>query len=137
MQQTIKLRNLESEIVFSTSRSSGPGGQNVNKVNSKVELRFNINNSALLTDSEKTKILLRLKTKINTEGELLIVSQSERTQLRNKQKTIEKFYTLITFALREIKKRKPTKPTRSSNEKRLQLKKARSQVKTLRNRNML
>lgn len=133
MSNLIQHRNFESEFTFATSRSGGPGGQNVNKVNTKVELRFSIDNSTLLSELEKHKIKSLLKNRINNEGELLITAQSERSQLKNKGKAIERFYQLINMALKPVKKRKPTLPTRSSIEKRLQLKKEKSQRKALRN----
>jgi len=112
----------ERELVFTTSRSSGPGGQHVNKVSTKVELRFHIPNSVLLNDEEKDVLLLKLKNKINSKGELIIVSQDERSQFKNKEKAIEKFYELLQKALTPPKKRKPTKPTQASKEKRLEKK---------------
>ncbi|MCD4790284.1 MAG: aminoacyl-tRNA hydrolase [Bacteroidales bacterium] len=108
--------------MFTSSRSSGPGGQHVNKVSTKVELRFHIPNSGLLNDEEKDILLIKLKNKINSEGELIIVSQDERSQLKNKEKVIEKFYELLQKALIPPKKRKPTKPTQASKEKRLEKK---------------
>jgi ribosome-associated protein len=121
-----------SEIIFSTSRSSGPGGQNVNKVNTKVELRFNIYQSEGLSEIEKEKITARLKNKITSKGDLLIVSQSARTQLMNKQKAIDKFYKLIYSALKDKVKRKATSPTHASAMERLEKKKKRSSLKKLR-----
>ncbi len=112
----------ERELVFTSSRSSGPGGQHVNKVSTKVELRFHIPNSGLLNDEEKDILLIKLKNKINSEGELIIVSQDERSQLKNKEKVIEKFYELLQKALIPPKKRKPTKPSQASKEKRLEKK---------------
>ena len=137
MLNTLKHRNFESEFTFATSRSGGPGGQNVNKVNTKVELRFSIENSTLLSDIEKHKIKSLLKNRINNEGELLITAQSERSQLKNKEKAIERFYQLVGMALKPVKRRKPTSPTRSSVEKRLQLKKEKSQRKALRGKTLL
>jgi ribosome-associated protein len=125
-------RNLEEEFVFSSSRSSGPGGQNINKVNTKVELRFNLSNSARLTGKEKILIAEKLANKINRDGELIIVSQSERSQLKNKNVAIEKFYSLISKALTVRKKRRPTSPTRKSKEDRLNVKRLRSSVKRTR-----
>lgn len=128
----IRDRNIESEFVFQTSRSSGPGGQNVNKVSSKVELRFNIEASSLLTDEEKGIILTKLANKINKDGVLVIVAQTDRSQLKNKEKVIEKFYQLIEKVLTPRKKRYKTNPTKSSIEKRLVSKKVKSQIKSAR-----
>jgi len=125
-------RNLENEFVFSASRSGGPGGQNVNKVSTKVELRFNISVSTAFSEQEKEILFRKLKNKINKEGELLIVSQSERSQLLNKQVATEKFYILISKALTIPKSRRATRPTFSSRLKRLEEKKNRGSVKKLR-----
>ncbi len=125
-------RNLENEFIFSTSRSGGPGGQNVNKVSTKVELRFNLVSTSLFTDSEKEIIFRKLKNKINKEGELILVSQSERTQLMNKKKVTEKFYVVVSNALTVPVKRRSTKPTFASKVKRLEEKKNRGNIKKLR-----
>jgi ribosome-associated protein len=130
--EDLKYRNFESEFVFSTSRSGGPGGQNVNKVSTKVELRFSINSTLLLSETEKEMIFKKLKNKINKEGELLLVSQSERTQLRNKEVVTEKFYDLVAKALTVPLKRRKTRPTLSSKLKRLEEKKNRGFIKKLR-----
>lgn len=119
----------EREIEFKTSRSSGPGGQHVNKTNTKVELRFNILNSALLDEETKVILMSKLKSKINKEGEFIIVVQEERSQLRNKEIALQKFYDLLGKALTPTKKRKPTKPTTSSKIKRLKQKKEKSETK--------
>ncbi|MCB8963810.1 MAG: aminoacyl-tRNA hydrolase [Bacteroidales bacterium] len=122
-------RDFSSEFKFSTSRSGGPGGQNVNKVSTKVELRFNVIESLLLWADEKEIVLKKLQNKINKEGELVLVSQSERSQLGNKERVIEKFYTLLRKTLTPQKLRKPTKQTKASKEKRLQSKKLNSEKK--------
>jgi ribosome-associated protein len=121
-----------NEIVFTASRSSGPGGQNINKVNTKVELRFNINKSEVLTANEKLLLFERLKKKINTDGDLIVVSQSERTQLMNKKKAEENFFKLIIKALAKNPERIATTPSKASNKKRLEKKKKRSDIKKLR-----
>lgn len=123
---------LETEFMFSASRSSGPGGQNVNKVNTRVELRFSIYSSAFLSNSEKHLLLHKIKNRINSEGEIILVSSSERSQWRNKAKVIEKFFTLTEKALTPRKKRINTSPTKASRLKRLENKKIRSGKKQLR-----
>lgn len=128
----LRERNFDDEFVFQTSRSGGPGGQNVNKVSSKVELRLNIETSALFTQEEKGIILIKLANKINKVGELVIVAQTDRSQLKNKEKVIEKFFLLIEKALTPRKKRLNTKPTKASIEKRLVSKKVQSMIKSTR-----
>lgn len=122
-------RDFSSELHFSASRSSGPGGQNVNKVNTKVELRFHVASSTLLSDEEKALLLEKLAKKINTEGELIIVSQTERSQIKNKEMVIEKFHALLTRALTPRKKRKPTQPSQASKEERLEEKRKQAEKK--------
>ena len=128
----LRKRKFEDEFIFSASRSSGPGGQNVNKVNTRVELRFSVCSTLILNEDEKELVLQKLKKKINKEGELLLISQAGRTQNENKVIVIEKFYNLISKALTVPVKRKPTRPTLSSKEKRLDEKKIRGKVKKLR-----
>lgn len=125
-------RNFENELIYSTSRSGGPGGQNVNKVSSKVELRFRLLSTFLFSESEKEIISKKLKNKINKEGELILVSQSERTQLLNKKVVTEKFYILVSKALTLPIKRRATRPTFASKVKRLEEKKNRGDIKKLR-----
>lgn len=119
----------ERELTFSASRSSGPGGQHVNKTSTKVELRFNIPNSVLFTDEEKDILIDKLKNKINSEGELIIISQESRSQLKNKETALTKFYELLEKALTPLKKRKPIKLTQAAKEKRLEAKRIQSKKK--------
>ena len=130
--EELKYRNIESEFVYSTSRSSGPGGQNVNKVSTKVELRFSLTATSLFSEDEKNLLFEKLKRKINKDGELLLICQSERTQLMNKKAVTEKFFDLVSRALTVPAKRRPTKPTKASKVKRLEGKKIRSMVKVSR-----
>ena len=130
--EELKIRNFESEFLFAASRSSGPGGQNVNKLSTKVELRFKLLSTNLLSETEKQTVFLKLKNKINKEGELVLVSQSERTQLMNKQAVIDKFFRLVSDALTIKAYRKATKPSFSSRIKRLEEKKKHGTIKRLR-----
>lgn len=125
----IKEIKFKKELVFVATRSSGPGGQHVNKVSTRVELRFNIPESSLLTEDQKLIILTRLKNKITDDGTLIIVSQESRSQFKNKEKVLEKFYQLLQKALKPVVKRIPTKPTAGSKKKRLDYKKKLSEKK--------
>ncbi|WP_316768539.1 alternative ribosome rescue aminoacyl-tRNA hydrolase ArfB [Pedobacter frigiditerrae] len=111
--------DLLKEITFKTSRSGGKGGQNVNKVSSKVELIFNVQETLLFSEDEKALLLERLKTKIDTEGNLHVVSQVDRSQLVNKEISITKFLDLLEKSLTVKKKRKPTKIPKAVVAKRL------------------
>jgi ribosome-associated protein len=122
-------RDFTVELNYSASRSSGPGGQHVNKVSTKMELRFHVESSALLSEEEKILITEKLANRINAAGELVLVSQSERSQLQNKEKVTEKFYSLILRALTPRKKRRPTRPSRASKEERLEIKRQQSEKK--------
>ena len=116
-------QDFSPEFQFQASRSGGAGGQNVNKVSTKIELRFNIINSVLLDEIQKNTLQEKLKNQINAEGELIIVSQEERTQLRNKNLAIKKFMDLLKKALFVPKKRKASQPTLASKMDRLKTKK--------------
>jgi len=123
---------LASEFEFATSRSSGPGGQNVNKVNTKVTLRWNIKDSTLLTPEEKELLLQKLSSRLTIDGILLITSQEKRSQLQNKEETLLKLDDLLKKALTKKKKRKATKPSKASMKNRLDKNKKHSDKKKLR-----
>ena len=123
-------QELLRECKFKSSRSQGPGGQNVNKVNSKIELRFDIVNSSVINLEQKSLILEKLKTRISTEGILILSSQISRNQLDNKKDVIDKFLRLLTKSLRKPKKRIPTKVSRGSIEKRISNKKKLAEKKS-------
>ena len=91
-----------AEIHFKASLSSGPGGQHVNKVNTKIELRFNIDDSKVFSDEEKGILKEKLANKINNDCYLVLSSQSERTQLKNKEKVLERFFLILEKALKPV-----------------------------------
>lgn len=125
----ITSKNILKELDFSFSKSSGPGGQHVNKVNTKVSLRFDVVGSLLLTDDQKTHLLKKLSSKLTKEGVLILNSQEARSQLANKGVVLEKLDKLLEQAFKVRIKRKSTKPTRASKERRLTNKKQHSEKK--------
>lgn len=129
MQRSITAELLGSEIQFSASRSSGAGGQNVNKVNSKVTLKFGIRASTILSEEEKTVLLHKLSTRLTSEGVLILSAQESRSQLQNKETVVEKFDALMKKAFEKKKTRKSTKPSKSVVAKRIQKKKQHSEKK--------
>ena len=120
---------IEREFVFTAARSRGPGGQNVNKVNSAALLKWNFEGSQALSEEEKERIRQKLTTFINKAGLLYLRSDEFRDFEANKRRCIEKLYELMGRAFFRPKKRKKTKPTRASQAKRLDSKKRRGETK--------
>ena len=118
-----KTKNFESEFKFRTSRSSGAGGQHVNTTETKVELIFEVDTSALLNTEEKGKFIAKWSNRINDESEFKICSSQHRSQLANKEHVIKKFYLMLAKAMQKEKKRIATKVPKAVKEKILKSKK--------------
>lgn len=129
---TPDIDQLITELNFKTSRSGGSGGQHVNKVSTKVELDFDVMASKVLTEEQKAILLEKLSTRLTSQGILQVISQSERSQLRNKKVALDKFQEIITNCFRVQKKRKASKVPRAIKEKRLLNKKMKAEIKKLR-----
>jgi ribosome-associated protein len=117
------------EITFQTSRSSGPGGQNVNKVESRVELRWHLQQSQVLTPIQKKLILEKIAGQLTAEGYLLVVAQDDRSQLRNKEIALARFHELLQKSLRRPKPRRATRPSAGAVRQRLEGKKRQGEKK--------
>ena len=126
---TDDLEIADTELVFSTSRSSGPGGQNVNKVNTRVTLLFDLEGSASLSEEQRMLLRRRLPGRINKNGVLRVVSQRHRTQLANRDAAVQRFVDLVRDALTEAAERVPVAPPGRGNERRLETKRRRSRLK--------
>lgn len=122
----------ENEFIITFARSSGKGGQNVNKTSTKVILHWPVGKSLVLTEEEKVRVREKLANRINNEDELVLMSEEERSQPQNREIAIARLQTLVTAALRVPKKRRPTRPTKASKLRRIESKKQRSQIKMAR-----
>ncbi len=131
---TDKLFISEDELAFTASRSSGPGGQNVNKVNSRVTLWFDVAGSPSLSPGQKDRIRARLGTRIDKEGVLRVVSQAHRSQAANREAATERFIELVRESLRRKTPRKKTKVSAAVKRRRLEAKRQRSRLKQQRSK---
>ena len=125
----MKVEILNSELNFKAVRSSGAGGQNVNKVSSKMVLIFDVATSQGLDEEEKQIIQTKLKTKISQENLLILTCDEDRSQLKNKRIIIKRFFEILEKALVKPKKRIATKSTKGANERRIQEKKKAGEIK--------
>jgi ribosome-associated protein len=118
-----------SELDVRVSRSSGAGGQHVNKTSSRVEIFWNVRTSSALDDEQRTRLLGRLASRLTTEGSIRVVASDMRSQSRNRELAEERLAEMVRRALLVPKKRRPTKPTRAAKEARLESKKRQSHKK--------
>jgi len=119
----------DEEVAFVTSRSGGPGGQNVNKLETRVTLRFDLATSPSLSEEQKARLYERLATRITKGGVLHVTAQKHRTQAANRDEAVLRFAALVRGALREETPRKPTRVPRAAKRRRLEAKRRRSQRK--------
>lgn len=126
--------NLAAEVEFKATRSGGKGGQHVNKVSSRVELKFDISGSQLFTEDQKALLLTKLAHRINADNTIRVVSDEERSQLMNKERALHKLYSILKKGLYQEKVRKATKPKKSSIERRLKQKQLQAEKKINRRR---
>ncbi len=124
----------EKEVIITASRSSGPGGQNVNKVSTKVMLRFDLECTKYLTETQKKRVRKKLKNKISKQGFIVLHEEEGRTQAENRRRVIEKFARMMAQALKIPRKRLPTRVSRAQRERRLDEKKIKSRKKIERQR---
>ena len=124
--------NIVKELSFKAIRSSGAGGQHVNKTSSKIELTFDLENSSSLTDEEKTLLKIKLSSKLTNGNQLILFCEETRSQHKNKELAIKRFLELVKQNLKKPKKRKATKPSKAAIEKRLDSKQNNSLKKALR-----
>jgi ribosome-associated protein len=118
-----------SELCFRFARSSGPGGQHVNRSATRVELLFDVASSPSLTEAQRERTLRALASYIDSKSVLHLASQTFRSQLRNREEVVERFQTLMREAMRVPKRRRPTRPSRAAQDRRLASKRRRSKIK--------
>lgn len=124
----------ETELEITASRSSGPGGQHVNKSSTRITVRWNVNKTEVLTEEQKQRVLMNLHSQLTTEGDLIVHSSAGRSQEQNKRKALEHLVKLIKKALYVPKKRIPTQISESKKEARLVKKSHKAKIKKLRSK---
>jgi len=134
LQTRIKRGDFLTELSFHTSRSGGAGGQHVNKVETKVLLKFEVMGSQVLTEEEKLTLIQKNKNKVDQSGILQLYAQETRSQLQNKEAVIAKFYELLRSSFQKTKVRKASRPSKGAIEDRLKSKKAHAEKKANRKR---
>ncbi len=125
----IRERGIEQFIDINATRAQGPGGQNVNKVSSRIEARIDIPSCPIFTEDEKSLLKEKLGSKLTLAGELIVASQIHRSQLMNRDEAIMRICTIIAIALTPVKPRKATRPTKASVERRLKTKQIAKEIK--------
>ncbi len=124
----------DTELRYRASRASGPGGQHVNKTSTRIEVRWNVAESASLSEDQRARILERLHRRIDSDGVLRVAAGERRSQRANREAAVRRLNTLVRGALHRRRPRKPTKPSRAARERRLERKRRRSAIKQHRRR---
>ena len=124
----------EHELEITTSRAGGPGGQHVNKTDTRITVRWNVKNTSVLSDEQKERVLQKLQTQLTIDGDLIIHSSESRSQLQNKQLALQRLTTEVRQALHIPKKRKPTRVSKRLKEVRLDTKKQHGRIKKMRSK---
>jgi ribosome-associated protein len=127
--QPIQSIDILNELSFSASRSSGPGGQNVNKVNTKITLKWDVVRSSLINEEQKELLLKKLANRLTTDGMLMLSAQENRSQLQNKEEAIKKLDEILAKAFHQKKIRKPSKPSKAVKRKRVEGKRIHAEKK--------